>query len=489
MLESMMGLDLLDTTQRTGALPPPSPPRGEERRRDPNGTEYTKDPALPYVPSDSQRREVADRLLIKALEDDTCESTHEHRDGCVRIKSTVGVFAAYCRDFGECGDTSCGCYRLKQPSGRKRFRSLVAQRTDEAIRADTALMHAGQELPGVRLVTIGSGGLLTDFEILLDLWSRGLRIESICAIDTAYKKTDNVEERALSALAIFFAPAKVFSFSSSDDYAAACAAMPHLYGHANVFVYCDAGAVPHEAWTKCACAALLPGYRAFELVNAGRHSSRRKSALDEYLPERLQHRHTTVGCSTMRSVRFKPGGGGWGGGSGSSGNRGSSSQLEDVDDPLIRQEERAQPHSLYVEAVEHLKKTAKQRAEVNPHLRMFRIVFEGTPEQKRLNQPGRMPVRAEPSRTATIAGARAKGDEILVDEVREDGWVRFSELDTYCGYEAAPHASEHAASEEVRKPKEMWMLIRADDVGQLLEEIALDGSGKEVNDEWMPSLM
>lgn len=479
-------LDLLDPTQRMQP-PPPDPcglhPATPEPRRDHRGTEYTKDANLPYIPSDSQRSDVAERLLVKALEDDTSASTHEFRDGCVRIKQSAGVFAAFCRDFGECGDASCGCYRLKQPSGRRRFRSLVAQRTDEAIRAEAALVHARQHLPGVRYVTIGSGGLLTDFEILLDLWTRGLRIDSIVAIDTAYKQTDNVEERALSALAIFFAPAKVFSFASSDDYVAACEAAPQLYGEANVFVYCDAGAVPHEAWTKCACAALLPGYRAFELVNAGRHCSRQVSALDEYLPERLQHRHTTVGCSTMRSVRLRLSGG-KGGGSGN-----SSSQLEDVDDPLIRQEERAQPHSLYVEAVHHLKQTSRQRLEANPHLRMFRVIFEGTAEQKRMNQPGRMPVRAEPSRTATIAGARTKGDEILVDEVREDGWVKLSELDTYAGYEAAPHVPEHGESDKPRKQKDMWMLIRADDVGQLLEEVVLDGSGKEVNDEWMPSLM
>ena len=510
----MFGMDnLLDPMQRTAAIPaylaaPPPPPRDASERPDPNATEHTVDEHVPYVPSDSQRREIAQKLLVEALKDDTSASTHELRDGCVRVRKS-GLVGVYCCDLGECGDTKCGCFRLKLPSGRRRFRQLVAQRVDEDLRAAAdaqRILHdtnssTGSAAPGVRAVTIGSGGLLTDFEILLDLWSRGQRIESLVAIDTAYDQKANRESRALAAMAIFFAPARVFSFGSSEDFLAAVAASPGLYGEANVVVYCDAAAVPHDTWTKIACAALLPGYRAFELANSHPSVGCQLSPLNSYLPPRLQHRHTATGGSTMRCVRLKPN-------STASLDDGdikengqpprplrlrqvrpAGGELEDVLDPLIRHEERAQPHSLRLEAIAELKANAMERAEAHGK-RMFRVVFDGTPAQKKAGQPGRMPVRSAPSRDALIAGARTKGDEIIVDVVKDDGWVRLSPLDTYAGYEMLPQAPEHDSNAKKANSthKEMWMLIRADDVGELLEEIVLDGKGKEVNDAWMPSL-
>lgn len=38
--------------------------------------------------------------------------------------------------FGECGDSQCGCYRLKEPRNRSRFRNLVVERTVAQLGAD-----------------------------------------------------------------------------------------------------------------------------------------------------------------------------------------------------------------------------------------------------------------------------------------------------------------------------------------------------------------
>ena len=90
-----------------------------------------------------------------------------------------------------------------------------------------------------------------------------------------------------------------------------------------------------------------------------------------------------------------------------------------------------------------------------------------------------MAIRDGPSRSANIAGARSTGDEVIAEEVTADGWVRVSrELDTYAGYQ------HYDAS------KPLWMLIHADDVGELMREVVLDGNGEEIDDDgWMPELV
>ena len=71
---------------------------------------------------------------------------------------------------------------------------------------------------------------------------------------------------------------------------------------------------------------------------------------------------------------------------------------------------------------------------------------------------------------------------MIVDEVTADGWVRVSrELDTWAGYQ---NYRDDAAA------KDLWMLIRADDVGELLREVVLDDRGEEIDDDsWMPDLV
>ena len=85
--------------------------------------------------------------------------------------------AKWTTHLGECADAKCGCYRLGRPDVRHRFREFVCERTAEELRGRGGV---------VRYVTVGSGQLLTDWEILSGLERRGLTIESIVAVDKAY---------------------------------------------------------------------------------------------------------------------------------------------------------------------------------------------------------------------------------------------------------------------------------------------------------------
>lgn len=222
--------------------------------------DHSVSPSAPYVPSDAIRARVAAHLDSAGYDSDL----YELRDGSVRLKKLPPV-ASYCHTFGECGCSGCGCFRLDRPMPRKRFRHLVVSRMETELK--------GTSSP-IRAVTIGSGALLTDFEILLGLWSRGLVVESVVAIDLAYsRKVDNLWRdeyvEALDALAVFFSPCRLTSFGSSNEYVAACSRSPEVYGRANLFLYCDAGAVPYETFKETASAALDDGALAFELANSG----------------------------------------------------------------------------------------------------------------------------------------------------------------------------------------------------------------------------
>ena len=417
--------------------------------------EHTVDEGAPYVPDDRIRRTIAERILTGA--NAPVANTYVNRDGSVRLSLVEKLLATYCHAFGECGGDGCGCNRLKRPHCRQRFRELVATRTASAL----------LQRP-VRAVTLGSGELLTDFEILLGLWSRGVAIESVVAIDTSYKADKGSHLRALDALAVFFAPCRVFSCASAEDYSTAVAMQPELYGRANLFIYCDAAAVPYESFRQAASAALLDGSLAFELANVNRGHDGQLAPLEKWLPSHLKSGEAgrdgsyfsmrilrKAGASPSAS-RFEheplphdAGGGGMGaGGTGGGGMGGASRCLRD-------------------EAAYWLATHSRERA-AQHGARLFKVVYAP-----------RMPVRAEPSRTAAIVGVRAVGDEVIAEEVSIDGWARLSrELDTYAGYRHFDNCG-----------KPMYMLIRADDVGELMREVVLDEKGISIDDDgWLPDI-
>ena len=448
-----------------------------------------------YVPTDSMRRAVAAALLDPQDNDGSdIEATHENLSGQVRVSSRIaGCAKVYCSAFGECADAGCGCYRLKQPQVRRRFRQMVVAKLT-------------QDSPtAVRIVTVGAGALLTDFEILLDLWRRGVRIDAVVAIDTAYgdEVFKNEYTEALRALAIFFAPARVFSFGTVSGYVAAARTSPTLYAQAHAFLRCDAAAVPTEDATAAATAALLPGCLAYELSNSGgwhSHAQDRRAEIERYLPSHLQ-RGARASSSMSCQVRdwtparaCAPGGGAdaehtivrthapvgaarrdplacvlthplWRQVCHHDDERGGAARLREMVDPQWISSEMKLSGQHEAEAVRHLTQGARSRAEENG-LRAYRVVY-----------PRRMPVRGAPSREAEVVGSCSSGAEFVAAEVTPDGWVRLSSLDTYWGYQKGGEGDGAG-----------WMLTHAPDVGELLREIVLL-EGDDIEDEaWMPEV-
>jgi hypothetical protein len=269
--------------------------------RSARATHATRDPAPPHVVAssarvhpedkavehtrpaygltDDQRRRIADRILVDIGVDN---GMYEVRRGDCRLKELPGLHP-HCTAFGEC--SGCSLSRIRRPHARQRFRHMVVSRTARALRA-------GDTSGGVVYVTLGCGGLLTDFEVLLGLWREGVPIARIVAIDRAYALNaaqactphpPNLTESnltsphvaidrasaptaaqavpddyaaALDSMAAFFPRARVFSFADADEYVAAAGRRPELFGGANVFVCCDSGGAPfHET----ALAVLRPG--------------------------------------------------------------------------------------------------------------------------------------------------------------------------------------------------------------------------------------
>lgn len=66
---------------------------------DNGATDHTVQASAAYVPTDSIRRDAAERLLSPKAEEKGREALHEIRDGCVRLRSDAGsaVFS-FCRD-------------------------------------------------------------------------------------------------------------------------------------------------------------------------------------------------------------------------------------------------------------------------------------------------------------------------------------------------------------------------------------------------------
>lgn len=133
--------------------------------------EFTISADAPYIPTDEQRRRVCNAVLRESSDSATvaangsasefdytdqspwdyncCPPTrtqvpppvaaapppppahavvHELRDGMVRLRRRADL-GPWTSDLGECGDSNCGCYRLRRPASRRRFRELVVQRT------------------------------------------------------------------------------------------------------------------------------------------------------------------------------------------------------------------------------------------------------------------------------------------------------------------------------------------------------------------------
>ena len=192
--------------------------------------------------------------------------SYEDRGGYIRVRaarsSPVHIWAS---EYGECGDASCSCYRLKHPIVRSSFRNLVITRTADVLQES---MAEGREGVRVRYVSIGCGRLLTDFEILCGLVEKGLPIESIVLCDTAYASIESYRH-VFERLAGFIDAAHLAVFSSIDALERALRASPKSFGLASAFVHCDAEDIRTEKSEDLAKLALAEGGMLFRLHNNG----------------------------------------------------------------------------------------------------------------------------------------------------------------------------------------------------------------------------
>ena len=427
------------------------------------------------APSASEKQEIAQLLL-----ETNVQSLFETRDGACRIKQLPGLIGQYLSSFGECDECSCSLTRRRTAEPRKLFRHTIVERELRRV-----AFHDGASPPIVRAVSIGCGGLLTEFECLLELWWRGCTVETFIAIDPCYSEhsaghTSYME--SLAALARFFAPhCRVFSFSSCDDYLAAARCQPDRYGRATLFLRCDARSVEEAQYKDVAATALQPGCCSYELWNGG-NEVRARPPLEKQLPQRLRTELTSVYDRTwyysLGVLRRREGA--------STGATGSAdrwppsgfgaSLLEDVSDACrFVTREHSFGKRLMAEAARWLASTARHRAAQHGK-RVFKVVCNGP-----------LPVHDAPSRDAKVVGTRAMGDETIADEVRLDGWVCISRLlDTREGYELYDMEREQGTRYTVqgttttrpcsleREHQQAWMPTHDADGGELLREMELD---------------
>ena len=104
-------------------------------------------------------------------------NSFETRDGQLRIAADAQL-STWLAELGECADPNCGCYRPKHPSVRQRFKQMLLA----SVRAPTT------QHPRLRYVSVGSGGLLYDLELILALREKHgpACVELVVAIDRKY---------------------------------------------------------------------------------------------------------------------------------------------------------------------------------------------------------------------------------------------------------------------------------------------------------------
>ena len=199
-------------------------------------------------PPDEVLAELPD-LLTRMTQTSGCmmEDTFVTRDNQLRLakrgeNDEVGKWLA---ELGECADPRCGCFRQTQPKARQAFREALLSRVSRAR----------------RYVTVGSGGLLYDLELLLSLqqlFGGNSGIELIVAIDKKYCFDGSAVLRLGSLLP---ESTDVHAFSHIDSYVDQATKHPETFGKADVYVQCDVDVndVSDEKALEAAKAALAPG--------------------------------------------------------------------------------------------------------------------------------------------------------------------------------------------------------------------------------------
>jgi hypothetical protein len=160
--------------------------------------------------------------------------------------------------LAECGHCSCACTR--------RVRAIFGEQVVRRVSA----AHQRGELPGsLSYISIGSGLLLGDMDVIMRLQEAGFEIASATFIDSDYD--GDACHGALAAMAEYLAPrAKLTAFASMASYALArlaCAEGDALQLTGHVFVQIDVAEVGFDEAAALSALALEPAGYGFRLVN------------------------------------------------------------------------------------------------------------------------------------------------------------------------------------------------------------------------------
>lgn len=194
-------------------------------------------------------------IMSEAVRQQICHELMKPADGLFVAKGNSAIVlsesstaGAWLGSMAECGEAGCACSRLAFPTVRPRFRSAISQ-------------HTPRE---VHYVSLASGQLLADADILAALLDGGAEIRSISLIDAGYARTNNQRDvAALRQLAALAHPARVTAFDSVGSYAESCGA------RANVLVANDPATTMALVFKRLASHALIEGGHAFLLLNGG----------------------------------------------------------------------------------------------------------------------------------------------------------------------------------------------------------------------------
>ena len=103
---------------------------------------------------------------------------HEKDTGAVLSISPHALAGPRLNSLGECAESTCSCNRQLFPWVRRRFREMVV--------AETLRLLAHTGMRSFAYVSLGSGYLLYDFEILAALQEAGAPISSVALVDRGY---------------------------------------------------------------------------------------------------------------------------------------------------------------------------------------------------------------------------------------------------------------------------------------------------------------
>ena len=103
--------------------------------------------------------------------------------GMVWLDTRANTALVPLASLAECGKTGCYCVRTIFPSVRKRFREEVARVMSAAMKPSSSISY----------VSLGSGQLLGDLDVLCALQSVGFTISSVALIDSIY--TDSLKDQ------------------------------------------------------------------------------------------------------------------------------------------------------------------------------------------------------------------------------------------------------------------------------------------------------